>query len=235
MTEDRVSSPRDSISGRRQRGGRLICLLGIDGSGKTTQATTLVATLRAQGVAAVHAWARWLPIFLLPLRVLGRALAGRRGNQEENYQGFTASKRQILRNPLRATLWKHLVLLEHALQVFFKVRLRLLAGKTVVADRYVYDTLIDLAVNLSCHPDQLLNEPLLRLFPRPDLSVLLELSPRTGAERKADGTTEEYLAERDALYRRLADALQMERVSAEPPPEEVQAAVLACLQRRLGV
>jgi len=236
MSQDNVAAAEVTVARRLPRGGTLICLLGIDGSGKSTQAAALVESLLDQDVPALHAWARWKPVLMLPARVLGRALVRLKGarSQTQDYEGFTQSKREILRGPVQAGLWKNLALLEHAVQVFFKVRIPMFLGRTVVADRYVYDTLIDLSVNLNCTPDELLNEPLLRLFPEPDLSILLDLSPRLGAERKSDGTPEEYLVERRALYRRMSEALRMEVVDAEGTPAEVQAEIRRRVWKRLG-
>ena len=104
----------------------------------------------------------------------------------------------------------------------------------MVADRYVYDTLIDLSVNLDREPTELLKEPLLRLFPVPNLSILLDVNPRVGAERKSDGTPEAYLVERRALYLSLSDALGMEEIDAERSPTEVQTEIRRRVWKRMG-
>ncbi|MCK4547510.1 MAG: hypothetical protein KAW17_08735 [Candidatus Eisenbacteria sp.] len=226
---------RRRTGARVRRGGTLICLLGIDGSGKSTQAGALAESLQQQDVDAIHAWARWKPILMLPARRLGRAIVRRRGVAEEDYRGFTDSKRTILRGRFQANLWKNFALLEHSSQIFIKVRIPMLMGKTVVADRYVYDTLIDLSVNLDVPPDTLLKEPLLKLFRKPDLVILLDLSPKLGAARKDDGTPEEYLAERRDLYLQMADALGMEMVDAGGSPVEVQAEIRQLVWKKLGL
>ena len=135
MIQESAVTAEAPVARRVRRGGTLICLVGIDGSGKSTQAAALVDSLRRQDVDAVHAWARWKPMVLLPLRHLGRALARRKGGTADDYGTFTDSKRAVLRGSLRAALWKNLALLEHAGQVFFKVGLPLVMGRTVVADR----------------------------------------------------------------------------------------------------
>ncbi len=236
MSQDNVAAARVTVTRRLPRRGTLICLLGIDGSGKSTQAAVLVRSLREQDIPAIHTWVRWKPILMLPVRFLGRILVRRRGagSQTHDYEGFTESKREILRGRLQATLWKHLTLLEHAIQVFFKVRIPMAMGRTVVADRYVYDTLIDLSVNLDREPTELLKEPLLRLFPVPNLSILLDVNPRVGAERKSDGTPEAYLVERRALYRSLSDTLGMEEVDAERSPMEVETEIRRRIWKRMG-
>jgi dTMP kinase len=235
MIQDNVAAAEISVPRRTRRYGTLICILGIDGSGKSTQAAALAEALEEQGVDAVHAWARWKPILMLPARRLGRALVRRKGVQEDDYHGFTDSKRSILKGRLRASLWKNMALFEHSCQVFAKVRIPMMMGKTVVADRFVYDTLIDLSVNLNVRPEDLLKEPLLKMFPQPDLSILLDLSPKTGAVRKSDGTPEEYLAERRDLYRRLADAVGMEEVDAEGTPTGIHAEIRRRVWKKLGL
>jgi thymidylate kinase len=232
--QDNVAAAEVSVTRRLPRGGRLICILGIDGSGKSTQAAALAESLQEQDVDAVHAWARWKPILMLPARLLGRGIIRGKGVSPDDYRDFTDSKRAVLRGRLQASLWKNFALLEHSCQAFIKVRVPMLMGKTVVADRYVFDTLIDLAVNLGVPPDDLLNEPLLRLFPRPNLSILLDLSPKVGADRKGDGTPEEYLAERRDLYLQLSSALGMEQIDADRSPAEIHAEIRKRVWKKLG-
>ena len=84
-------------------------------------------------------------------------------------------------------------------------------------------------------PEDLLKEPLLKMFPQPDLCILLDLSPKMGAVRKSDGTPEEYLAERRDLYRRLAHALGMEKVDAEGTPVGIHAEIRRRVWKKLGL
>ena len=215
VSQENLAAAKMAVPRRLPRGGALICLLGPDGSGRWTQAAALAETLRAQGLDAVHTPARWDPHPLLARRL-------------------SSGGRSTLTS-CRTRAWKSLVLLDHARQTLPKVGIPLLMGRTVVADRYVYDTLVDLSLALGCAPDDLLSDFLLRLFPRPDLVILLDLSPKTCAARKGDETLEGALAERRAQYLRLGGTLGTDPVDAELSPTQVHAEIRRRVWKRLGL
>jgi thymidylate kinase len=64
-----------------------------------------------------------------------------------------------------------------------------------------------------------------RLFPRPDLVVLLEISPQEAMRRKDDIPSADYLESRQAIYRSIAAGVDAASVDAARPVEEVQRAI----------
>ena len=53
---------------------KLICLTGIDGSGKTTLARSLARTLDEQGIPATSIYGRTYPVLSRALMLLGRII-----------------------------------------------------------------------------------------------------------------------------------------------------------------
>lgn len=232
MMQDNVATAEIAVTRRQPRGGSLICLLGIDDSGKTSQAAALTEALRAQGVDAMHARARWKPRPPFPMKLqepvsVWREEAGNLGRRADPGSTAVVPRR-------RANACKCLVLLDQARRALFKIRFPLLAGRTIVADQYVYDTLVDLAMTLGCPPDELLQGYLLRLFPRPSLTILLDASPEACAARPGDNRSAGYLARRRDLYYLLGRALGTERINAGLRPPEVQAEIRRRVWKRLG-
>ena len=165
--------------------GRFIVLDGIDGSGTTTQAQRLVASLEAAGLSA---------------RFTCEPSAGPIGRQI----------RQLLSGggdePGRA--WDTLALLfaaDRLDHVAREIRPLLAAGTTVVCDRYDLSSLAYQSATALPGNDPL---PWIRALnqraPRPDLTLVLDVDPDTAeARRIARGQPEELFERRD-LQRRLA-------------------------------
>lgn len=140
-----------------------ITLEGIEGSGKTTQIDRLAEFLEANGMKCVTT------------RQPGGTVIG------ENI-------RSILLNPANHTLQPMtellLYLADRAQHIDEIIRPALAAGKTVICDRYFDATLVyqgyarGLSVQLLLELHQILFDNL-----KPDVTLLLDLSPRQGLER----------------------------------------------------
>jgi thymidylate kinase len=211
-----------------------ICLMGIDGSGKTTQARSLVDRLNRGGTPARYVWCRWQPFFMKPFQLVGRALLQRRGVSPEHYQEFTASKQRLLRGRFLAHLWLSASLLDYwIVQVFPKIILGKVNGKCLVCDRYLYDTLIDQSINLRLSAEngpRLLSHPLVRIFPRPTCTILIDLDPEIAFDRKNDVDDVDYLRDRRHRYFCFAQQLGAVVVDGNASPENVVEEVNAAVK-----
>ena len=203
----------------------MIVLSGLDGSGKSTQTARLAERLRADGVRARAVWNRWKPMVSAPLiRLAKRALSAQDRVREADYERFREAKRREMRSRWKQNLWQFMVWSEYAWQVHWRTLLLRLAGGVVICDRYVYDTLVDVAINFSCPPDKLaglMSHPLFELFPKPALVVFIDIDPAVGAARKADGTPAAYLADRRAYYASVARILGAPIVDGGAPVDDV--------------
>lgn len=260
---------------------RLVVLMGLDGSGKSTQAQLLANWLREQGVPTEVVWMRGESYVTRPLLGLAKAVLrapkgtkrggaargatpGRgatpsrgapvaeaasdaqgaapvqRPSQEQGatqaYARYTAGKRSLFRNPLVRVLWRNLVLLDFF--ITFKSAFARLPRRTrvVILDRYFYDSLIDIDSGFGSGGSELrrlLGSPLVRVFPRPDRVVLLEIPPAEAMRRKDDIPSVEYLEERHGLYRAVAESTGALVVDAAKPIDEVAAALVEAIGRSL--
>ncbi|MDD4856913.1 MAG: hypothetical protein PHD74_02270 [Candidatus Krumholzibacteria bacterium] len=204
---------------------RLVVLSGLDGSGKSTQTALLAERLRAAGIPATEVWNRWKPtVSAVFIRLAKRYLKARETLKEGDYRGFTEAKRREMKSGWRRSLWQLLVWSEYAAQVRARLFMRRATGTAVLCDRYVYDTLIDVAVNFSVAPENLkdlMDHRLLSLFPKPAVVIFIDIDPETGAARKSDGTPAAYLADRRGYYTSLAQALEAPIIDGSLPIESV--------------
>ncbi|MBN1163032.1 MAG: hypothetical protein JXB45_00500 [Candidatus Krumholzibacteriota bacterium] len=208
----------------RERPGVLV-LSGLDGTGKSTQASILADRLRQEGIKVDTIWNRWKPCLSAPaIRLARRRINPAKDAALSDYENFTETKRKKMRNPLKRSLWQLLVWSEYALQVNWRLRTHRYPLRGIICDRYVYDTLIDMAINFSLGEEelpQLCSHPLLGLFPRPGCVILIDIDPQTGAERKKDGTPASYLSDRRKLYLALAGIMDAPVVNGERSIDEI--------------
>ena len=202
-------------SGLRPQPGMVISFSGIDGSGKTAHATALVDAFRLGELKADYVWGRGgstgLTRLLGPLKrvISPRTLA------EVPADGLER-RRNRLANPVVRTGWVALVALDQMVHAWLRVWLPARLGRVIVADRYVYDTAVE--VELSLPPGdrfgRRLNRLMVRLVPRPDRPFLLDVAPAVARARKPGEPWHSDLEAEARLYREIAAQHGLSQVSA---------------------
>ncbi|MDG4828925.1 dTMP kinase [Solwaraspora sp. WMMD1047] len=194
---------------------RRIALVGIDGSGKTTQAHRLAAALTRAGVPATY-WQnaggrRWLGRLARRLgRPDGRRLLTRPGLLlTESVLRWLAIARALVRSAPRR--------------------------RVAVMDRYAVCQYASIRVQGGGWSERLARLAY-RVFPRPDVTFLLAVSPAEAYRRiELRGTDHEsidYLSAADRAYRSLPEAAEFVLIDADRPPDEVSRQILAWLSQR---
>ncbi|HEX5164855.1 MAG TPA: hypothetical protein VFV93_05625, partial [Thermomicrobiales bacterium] len=120
--------------------------------------------------------------------------------------------------------WTDVSLIEHLIEATLAVQPHLRAGRAVICDRYVYKSVVNLAILLDLPLTELpglLRHPAVRLAPKPDLYFLMDLPASVAAERKTDLPSLDYVARRVPVYRALAAYANMPVVDATQPPDAV--------------
>jgi thymidylate kinase len=212
---------------------KLIVLMGLDGSGKSTQAENLRRWLKDSGVRAETVWMRGESYLTRPVIALGKALLkappeskkGEGIKTGRDYSAYVGAKHSVFRNRFLRRVWIALTILD--LYVTFRIAFWKIPANTdlVVLDRYIYDSFID--IDTAFGEDgrealRLLGSAAARMFPAPDLVVLLEITPEDAMRRKDDIPSIAYLEERGSVYRRIAEALDAVRVDAGKPVPDVE-------------
>jgi dTMP kinase len=172
---------------RRRRRGRFIVLEGLDGAGTTTQAQRLAACLREEG-QEVHVTAEPSggPVGALVRQILTRRVGGAPGAA-----GFDPSALALLFAADR---------LDH---VAAEIAPRLAAGLDVISDRF---TLSSLAYQGLTTGDGAWVEALNARALAPDVTLFLEVAPRTALRRRFAASPTRELFEVPAFQRRVARA-----------------------------
>ena len=217
---------------------RFVCFVGIDGSGKSTLAHSVVNALSEQAMNFQYVHGLVEGRLSKPFMTIGRFLFARGESRDSDYAGFVASKRRGLSKwPAFFFAYRTIVIADYLPQIFWKIVLPLRHGRRILSDRYVYDTAINLELNLGCGVDGIVrsSEALFRLVPRPDLTFLVDVPEELAFSRKHDVPHIEYLQERRALYREVAKAFDMIVLDGSQPTETLTDAVVERIRKMGGL
>jgi dTMP kinase len=211
---------------------KLICLTGIDGSGKTTITRKLVEALNDQGYPAVYVYGRTDPFISRFIMNMGRSTILRQYNQWAHYDVYHSSKKRVMRNPLLRWIYTGTIWLDYYLQASFKLLPMVFSRKLIILDRYVYDTIIsDLAVHLEYSHSQI--SQLIRrsffLLPKPTLTFLIDLPAEIAFARKNDVPHLHFLSERRNLYLELLRRPEVIRLNGEESIEKLVENILSTI------
>ncbi len=193
------------------RNSIFICFTGMDGGGKTTHARRLVDFLESQGIRSSYVWNRFEPLVFRPVIKMGKAIFLRNKDMFKDYVEYLNAKKSLFRNRILHSLFENAVLFECLLHALIKVKLPLILGKNIVCDRYVYDTVVGLAVDLDYSTERVKSivQWLQRLLPKPDLVFLIDLPEDIAYRRKEDTPAIDFLKYQRQLYLDVAKEYKM--------------------------
>ncbi len=208
--------PRDETIMKR---GRLICFMGIDGSGKSTLSKMLRDNLVNRGVKCRYLW--WLEAENSVIRRTLKKLFSDRS------KGGLKSSAKIPTGFL-ASLYQGIVYIDYLRQLFLQVSMPLWAGYTIICDRYIYDTPIAFAAEFG-YSESRLNRALRlvrRLAPEPDAFFLIDVPPEIAFKRKADIPSVESLARPRSMYLDIAKDMNAIVINGTRDPDSLSRLVL---------
>jgi dTMP kinase len=197
---------------------RMIALVGIDGSGKTTQAHRLADDLAREGLPAVY----------------------RRNAGGRHWFGQLANR--LGRPDADALLGRRAMLLVESvlrwLAILRALLLRLVTRRVAVMDRYAVCQYASLRARGAAPAAERRARFAYRLFPRPDVTFLLSVDPRVAQQRVDargyDHETLDHLTASVAAYRSLPEYAGFVVIDANGTPDEVAAAIRARLPLATG-
>lgn len=201
----------------------LISISGVDGSGKTTYGNALYEHLIFCELRTKLVWSRvGSSSFLKPFSKTAKILFGwkkGKGIKSGYIQESEAIGKELFKksSALRI-LGLSMLLLEMVCQYFFKVTLPLLLRKVVICDRYIYDTLVDMAtrydLDTNSSEGRLFTKILTALTAKPDVAYSLDLRVEDVCNRREVGFEEMILIrEQIDLYKKISSMYNLQQIN----------------------
>jgi thymidylate kinase len=187
---------------------KLICLMGMDGSGKTTLAKKLVTEADRLGIRYSYVWGNAQPIFLRPLRAMAHRTVLRKTDMKKDNEDYEQVKEKVsAKYGFLSLIYSRVLMVDYFIWLFLKVKVPLLLGRRIICDRYVFDVAINLYfLNKSLFPDiEKTVHSLLRYFPAPGLLFLIDIPPAVAFRRKSDIPSIGFLQKRRVIYQKLSE------------------------------
>lgn len=198
-----------------------ICITGIDGVGKTTHVNLILEHLKEKGIKCEYKWLRFHHYLSLPLLAFCRVAGYTRvstlgGTQKCSYHEFYRSK-------LISTIYPWILLADTVISTTFKVYIPMMLGTSIVCDRFVYDTLIDVGVatkDSNIH-EKLVGRLFLSLIPKNSRFVMLTLNKQIIHSRRNELKDDTTFDERYGLYKNFENIFNIGSVENDAPVKEV--------------
>lgn len=205
--------------------GLFICFVGIDGSGKTTLTKNIVGDMHNAGIDFLYRYCRYEPLLLKPFILLARRTILSNENVYQDYKKDSNTKKSLFSNLLFSRIYEKLVLLDYSVQIIFQIMFPLYSGRNIVCDRYIYDTILtDLSVDLNYSNRKTIDllDFCFKIFPRPDITFLIDISEIIAFQRKNDVPSLDYLIDRRKKYLSVIHDLDFYVLNGEKNPDIVK-------------
>jgi glycosyltransferase involved in cell wall biosynthesis/thymidylate kinase len=206
--------------GNMSQVAKIICIIGTDGSGKTTLSEAVVQELKIRGVAAEKVWLGAESYLMAPVRALLKYVwkEDRRSNggthAESKKDAHTGYSAEIVRKngfvsqyPWAVSIYLAILWLDYRCQVALK-RWRYRKQAVIVADRYLFDVCVNIGLTLGWSPEEVVSFARRKLahLALPQLGIFLRVPPEVSLTRKDDIPDINYLRLRFLYYEAIARA-----------------------------
>jgi len=203
---------------------KIVYLLGIDGSGKTTLSNNLLNYYKSKSIKVTYFYGRHFPFLLQPFKTLGKITVLKRTDEFINYNIYKNKKNSFFsRHRLIATLYKIIWIADYLVITFLRFIPRYFNKDMVIIDRFFLDVAVNISESLSLDDMQMvkLARFLGCFFPSNTLNIFIKVSPEVAFSRKNDIQAIRYLEERNKRYKILSELYKFIEINGEEPPEIV--------------
>ena len=219
---------------------KMICFMGLDGSGKTTSIEYAYQYLKKSGYRVEIVRAAYVIKYLRPIIRLGKKLLMKHDSDPYagDYNAYLEKMRKQSKKKGVYRLFSALTTAEFKVQIFFSITLKRLCGITLLVDRYVYDNVVTYAANLGFGEAYIKEtmEHKWKRAPKPDMLIYIKTPVDICCSRKNDIPDPLYLEIREPLYDMVASLYDAKTISGEQSMEsmtqEVANAVEDCLKEK---
>ena len=184
---------------------KIICFSGIDGSGKSSHARLILKELKAEGIRCKYKWLRYTHFFsLIPLNLYHAYM--RTPNSPITTTSFS-SETNFQTSTVVSNLWTFFQLVDALIFSARYVYLPALLGYTLILDRFIVDTLVDIAFSLKNKSllSSKLGKLFIRIIPKDSMVLIFDVDESIALSRKSDISETDSLVIRRELYHLMTE------------------------------
>ena len=188
----------------------LICFIGLDGSGKSSLALATYQELKKSNSKIKITYGRFTPIFSSFIMKIGsRIFLKKRKEMFSDYDNYLTEKKQLFKERTKlVNFYMKILQMDYYFELFFKIILPLKFGSTIIADRYIFDTVInDISIDFDLTEQEInkLIEKFLLIFPKPTHTFYVRVPIEVAFSRKNDIPSLNYLKIRFKKYENIVN------------------------------
>jgi len=172
----------------------IVCFTGMDGTGKTTLAKSLKESMKNTGISCKYIWGGWRGFESFLFSPITKII---RNNRES--KGGARMRGASIQNNL---LFTYAAWLDYFLRIFPNLLVSLYKYDLIILDRYIYDVAIGFSINTQKEGEKLLRR-FFNIFPKPDITFLIDVPEEVAYTRKDDIPSVEYLYQQKRIYSKL--------------------------------
>lgn len=212
---------------------KLICIIGTDGVGKTTHVQELLNQLKNNGMRCKYVWFRFhhfISLFLLAYcRLVNLTIY-------ENKDGEKICHHEFYRSRAISFIYPWLLFVDTVPMYIIKISIPLFFGYTIVCDRFVYDTLVDLMIDLrkfDIHK-KFIGKLFINMIPKNSCVILLDIDESIIRERRKDLINDQSLNMRRTAYKTVAKEFDIPTIENNVSFQEVHEQIIKYLGDKHG-
>lgn len=213
---------------------KMICFMGLDGSGKSTSIEHAYQYLKETGYRVEIVRAAYVIKYMRPIIHLGKKLLMKQDSDPYagDYKAYLEKMRKQSKKTGVYRIFSMLTTMEFKLQIFFSITLKRLFGITLLVDRYVYDNVVTYAANLGLGEVYIKDtvEHKWKHAPKPDMLIYIKTPVDICCSRKNDIPDPLYLEIREPLYDKVADLYSATIISGNQNMENMTREVVEAVE-----
>lgn len=215
----------------------MISFMGLDGSGKSTSIEYAYEQLKSHGYKVEIVRAAYVIKYMsIPIKLGKKLLMKKESNPfSGDYRAYLESMRKQAKRGAVYKIFSFCTTLEFKLQIFFKIRVNCMLGKTLLVDRYIYDNVVTYAANLDLgeeYMEKTMNGKW-KNAPRPDKIIYIKTPVEVCCSRKNDIPDPLYLEIRKPRYEKIADMYGATIISGNQEKEKMLDEVMKAIDEVL--
>jgi dTMP kinase len=212
----------------------IICFTGVDGSGKTTHAKSLIKFLDKMGYCCKYVWGGYRPFLSYTFFILTKLLGYWKKIRKNAYTNPLEYAPRNIAEKL-GVVYRLFIFLDFQIKALLKIRLPLTFKKVVICDRYIYDLLIEL--ELSNISSKRFTTILSKTLPQPLITFLLDTPDNLASHRR--GFSIEELAAKRRAFQQIGKVFDLVTVDSSKDfssnHKQICTLTMACIQLKKGV